>query len=54
MLTEVLDNNGWYLCGAVGHSKLMQQYYLAGGNRASPSAKPSKILRPGFFPDRNS
>jgi hypothetical protein len=31
MLNEILDKNGWYVCAAIAHSKLMQQYYLAGG-----------------------
>jgi hypothetical protein len=49
MLTEVLDNNGWYLCRAVGHSKLMQQYYLAGGTALALQLNHRKSYDLDFF-----
>lgn len=49
MLTEVLDNNGWYVCATVGRSKLARQYYLAGGTALALQLNHRKSFDLDFF-----
>jgi hypothetical protein len=49
MLTEILDNNGWYVCVAIAHSKLMKRYYLAGGTALALQLNHRKSYDLDFF-----
>lgn len=49
MLPEVLDDSGWYVCAALGRSKLARQYYLAGGTALALQLNHRKSYDLDFF-----
>lgn len=48
-MPEVLDKTGWYVCAALGKSKLARMYYLAGGTALALQISHRKSYDLDFF-----